>query len=62
MNAYLRDLALELYKDYGLSPEDLECKGWICYDKNDGKILSGEYGALVGYTSADVYKFETNLK
>jgi len=60
MNDKLRDLAIQLHKDYGLAPEDLECKGWICYDKNDGKILSGEYGALVGYTSEEILAFETS--
>lgn len=62
MTKYIVDLAVELSKTYGLKAEDIECKGGICYDKNDGKILMGNYIPLVGLTNEEIYKYEVNSK
>ena len=63
MNTTLRDLALELIIDHGLTPEDIMSDGTIMvFTKGRGIHLTKRYAPLLNVTSDEIYKFEVNQK
>lgn len=59
MNPTTRDLAIELYQDYKINPEDLSVntEGFI-WDKRDGTLLSPKFLPLTRVTSEEILAWE----
>lgn len=59
MNTTIRDLAIDLYKNYQLNPEDLPEDGKVAtHSKEKGVHFTNKYAPLVNYTSEEIYQWE----